>query len=219
MPSAQRPPPARTGHRLSIATLLLGLLCAIIMSAGLVRPAHAWDSEELEIFDLVEEVNENFYKFMGLQPDCTLPELKRAFRNLSVALHPDKNNGIDEDNRFRKLVTIYEVLKDTSKRAKYDLVLKNGLPNWKSAMYYYRRVHKMGLTEMAAIVFGIVTVGQYIIAWAAYMEKKFTAESLLGSKLKRNRRGGGAGGKGGGGVVDFEQMLEEIPRPSVFVSR
>lgn len=26
----------------------------------------AWDSEELEIFDLVEEVNKNFYDFMGL---------------------------------------------------------------------------------------------------------------------------------------------------------
>lgn len=42
-------------------------------------------------------------------------------------------------------------------------------------MYYYRRVHKMGLAEMAAIVFGILTVGQYICAWAAYVEKKFTA--------------------------------------------
>ena len=58
---------------------------------------------------------------------------------------------------------------------RYDLVLKNGLPNWKSALYYYRRVHKMGLAEMAALLFTILTVGQYIIAWAAYVEKKYTA--------------------------------------------
>lgn len=27
----------------------------------------AWDSEELEIFDLVEEINENFYKILNIE--------------------------------------------------------------------------------------------------------------------------------------------------------
>lgn len=58
---------------------------------------------------------------------------------------------------------------------RYNEVLKNGLPNWKSALYYYRRVRKMGLAEMSFIVFMIVTIGQYIVAWAAYAEKKYTA--------------------------------------------
>lgn len=109
-----------------------------------------------------------------MHQEATLSEIKRAFRNLSVILHPDKNNGEDEDNKFRKLVFVYEVLKDASKRQKYNDVLKNGLPNWKSAMYYYRHVRKMGLLEMSIILFGILTVGQYIIAWAAYAEKKHT---------------------------------------------
>lgn len=191
----------------------LGLLVWLV--AGLaVRPARAWDSDELEIFDLVEEINENFYTLMGVQPDCTLTELKRAFRNLSVVLHPDKNKGVDENNRFRKLVTVYEVLKDTGKRAKYDLVLRDGLPNWKSAMFYYRRVRKMGLAEMCAIVFAIVSIGQYIVAWAAYVEKKYTAETLIGSKLKRIQRKGQATAK----VTEIEMILDEILRPSVFVS-
>lgn len=60
---------------------------------------------------------------------------------------------------------------------RYNDVLKNGLPNWKSAVYYYRHVRKMGLTEMAIILFVIITVCQYIISWAAYAEKKFTAVS------------------------------------------
>lgn len=109
--------------------------------------------------------------------DATLSEIKRAFRNLSVIMHPDKSDAEDANHKFRNLVFIYEVLKDSSKREKYNNVLKNGLPNWKSAMYYYRRVHKMGLAEMSIILFGILTVGQYIIAWAAYVEKKYTAVS------------------------------------------
>lgn len=61
---------------------------------------------------------------------------------------------------------------------RYNDVLKNGLPNWKSALYYYRHVRKMGLAEMAIILFVIITICQYIISWAAYAEKKYTAVSL-----------------------------------------
>lgn len=63
------------------------------------------------------------------------------------------------------------------KREKYDLVLKNGLPNWKSALYYYRKARKVGLLEGALLLFVIITIGQYLIAWAVYLEKKFTMVS------------------------------------------
>lgn len=58
---------------------------------------------------------------------------------------------------------------------RYDKVLRDGLPNWKSALYYYRHYRKMGLMEMCALLFIIITVCQYIVAWAAYAEKKYTA--------------------------------------------
>lgn len=32
-----------------------------------VQCAYAWDTEELEIFDLVEEINLNFYNVLGVQ--------------------------------------------------------------------------------------------------------------------------------------------------------
>lgn len=74
---------------------------------------------------------------------------------------------------------MYDILKDGNKRAKYNDVLEHGLPNWKQAVYYYRRVRKMGLVEMAAILFIIITIGQYLVAWAAYFEKKYTIVSKL----------------------------------------
>lgn len=72
-----------------------------------------------------------------------------------------------------------QMFKIESPLSRYNDVLKNGLPNWKSALYYYRRVRKMGLAEMAALLFAIITVGQYIVAWAVYAEKKYTAVSAL----------------------------------------
>lgn len=107
------------------------------------------------------------------------------------------------------MVSIYEVLKEPTKREKYNKVLKDGLPNWKSALYYYRRMRKIGLYEGAAILFLIITVGQYLFAWAAYLEKKYTAEQVLGSKLKKlqkkNRN------------IDMDTILNEIPAPSLKV--
>lgn len=76
-------------------------------------------------------------------------------------------------------MAVYDVLRDANRRMRYNDVLKNGLPDWRQAVYYYRRVRKMGLTEMSVILFVLVTVGQYIVSWAAYLEKKYTAVSLL----------------------------------------
>lgn len=107
--------------------------------------------------------------------------IKKAFRGQSLILHPDKNDAPDAEVRFRNLVSVYEVLRDPGKRAHYDDVLKNGLPNWKSAVYYYRHVRKMGLMETLATLFVVITIGQYLVAWGAYVEKKYTAVSHLTS--------------------------------------
>ncbi|EDX02810.1 uncharacterized protein F54F2.9 [Drosophila yakuba] len=182
-----------------------------LMLAGLLllcaTGASAWHSEELEIFDLVEEVNRNFYEFMGINQTATGAEVKRAFRTLSIVLHPDKNPAEDANIQFRNLVSIYEVLKDPSRREKYDRVLKEGMPNWKSALYYYRRMRKIGLYEGAFILFLITTVGQYLFAWAAYLEKKYTAEQVFGTKLKKLQKKNKN--------IDMDVILSEIPMPSL----
>lgn len=74
---------------------------------------------------------------------------------------------------------IYEVLSDAQKRQRYHEVLEFGLPDWRSAVYYYRHVRKMGLLEMTVILFMILTVGQYVVLWAAYAENKYTIVSKL----------------------------------------
>lgn len=177
-------------------------LVSLLVIVGLsVNNVSAWDQDELEIFDLVEEINQNFYSILKVEQvsdgmsvlmvislvywlpilliqQASTREIRQAFRTLSLLLHPDKNSAEDANEQFRNLVAVYEVLKDTSKREKYDKVLKDGLPDWKSALYYYRRYRKMGLAEMVALVFVIFTIAQYIVSWAVYAEKKYTAVSI-----------------------------------------
>lgn len=187
------------------------LLAVVMMLAGMFScvAAHGWGSDDMEIFDLVEEVNQNFYSLMQINPNATNQEIKRAFRTLSVVLHPDKNDAEDANIQFRNLVSVYEVLKDAGKREKYDRVLKEGLPNWKSALYYYRRMRKVGLAEGLALLVVIISVIQYATAWAAYAEKKYTAEQIFGSKLKKLQKKNKTN-------VDIDTILNEIPTPSIW---
>lgn len=173
----------------------------------------AWNNDDLEVFDVVEEVNQNFYELMGIPQNANSSDIKKAFRRLSLQLHPDKNSAEDAEIKFRNLVSVYDVLRDPGKRERYDDVLINGLPNWRSAVYYYRHVRKMGLLEMSIILFIVITIGQYLVAWAAYFEKRYTYEQVLGSKLqkmqKKNR-------KGKMDVPDLAEILEKIPTPSMW---
>ncbi|KAL0894248.1 hypothetical protein ABMA27_014258 [Loxostege sticticalis] len=180
----------------------------MLLLFALVCGAAAWDDGDLEVFDVVEEVNQNFYELMGVAQDASPSEIKSAFKKLTLKLHPDKNDAPDADVQFRNLVSVHNILKDPGKREKYNEVLKNGLPNWRSAIYYYRHVRKMGLAEGSIILFIIITFGQYAVGWAAYAEKRFTAEQILNSRGKKHS-------KKSGFDAGLAEILEQLPKPSV----
>ncbi|XP_033220139.1 dnaJ homolog subfamily C member 1 [Belonocnema kinseyi] len=192
---------------------ILFMTFCVLIFFNVFDTSSAWDNEELEVFDVVEEVNQNFYELMGISQAANSSEIKKAFRRLSLQLHPDKNSADDAEIKFRNLVSVYDILKDPGKRERYDNVLVNGLPNWRSGVYYYRYVRKMGMLETTITLFFIITVGQYLVSWAAYFEKRYTYEQVLGSKLqkmqKRNR-------KGKMDVPDLAEILEKIPTPSMW---
>ena len=189
----------------------LEFIAVYVVVANLLSSVKCWDSEELELFDLVEEVNTNFYTLLGVVQNSDSKTIRHAFRNLSLKLHPDKNDAPDADIKFRQLVAVHEVLRDPVKRKRYDEVLENGLPDWRHPVYYYRRVRKMGLAEMLIIVFTIVTIGQYIVSWAAYLEKKYIVEEFVSAEKKRLQKKQKKGKLEG----NLPDMTIAIPKPSL----
>jgi DnaJ family protein C protein 1 len=149
---------------------------------------NAWEDGEFEMFDLVEEVGQNFYDVLEIPQESTKKEITQAYRKLSLKLHPDKNPAPDADVKFRQLVGIYEVLKDPLLRESYHTVLVEGLPNWRHPSYYYRRVRKLALWQVTLIVLVIVSVGQYLYGWASYWEKKLSVQEIIDAKLRRTQR-------------------------------
>ena len=60
---------------------------------------------------------ESYYKILGVSEQATQEEIKRAYRQLSLKSHPDKNPGDSEaSGRFHKISEAYEILGDVEKR-------------------------------------------------------------------------------------------------------
>ncbi|XP_062843939.1 dnaJ homolog subfamily C member 1 [Trichomycterus rosablanca] len=148
-------------------------------------PVTAWDAD-LELFDLVEEIPQTFYEFMSVSRDASSAEIRKAYRKLSLVLHPDKNKDENAETQFRQLVAIYEVLKDEERRQRYDDILVNGLPDWRQPVFYYRRVRKMSNGELGFLLFFILTVCHYAVIWSIYLEKQL--DELLSKKKKEKKK-------------------------------
>lgn len=63
----------------------------------------------------------DYYEILGLERNCSVAEIKKAYRQLAVKYHPDKNPGDKEaEERFKEASEAYAVLSDAEKRASYD---------------------------------------------------------------------------------------------------
>jgi molecular chaperone DnaJ len=60
----------------------------------------------------------DYYDILGVSKGASADEIKKAFRRLAVQYHPDKQGG--DEAKFKEINEAYEVLKDSSKRQRYD---------------------------------------------------------------------------------------------------
>ncbi len=68
----------------------------------------------------------DYYKTLGVKPEASADEIKRAYRKLARKYHPDVSKEADAEARFKELGEAYEALKDPEKRAQYDQVRQGG---------------------------------------------------------------------------------------------
>ena len=61
------------------------------------------------------------YELLGVKPDASADEIRKAYRKLAKQFHPDINPGKPEaEARFKEISAAYDLLSDSDKRARYD---------------------------------------------------------------------------------------------------
>jgi DnaJ-class molecular chaperone len=79
----------------------------------------------------MESKKESFYTVLGISENATPDEIKKAYRQLSLKYHPDKNQGsLEAITKFQQLNEAYETLSDPEKRQQYDLTRNNPFSNF-----------------------------------------------------------------------------------------
>ena len=62
----------------------------------------------------------DYYEILGVSKNADDASLKRAYRDLAMKYHPDRNLIIMKAEKFKEASQAYEGLKDKEKRAAYE---------------------------------------------------------------------------------------------------
>ncbi|XP_034657919.1 dnaJ-like protein 60, partial [Drosophila subobscura] len=74
---------------------------------------------------------QDHYNVLGVKYNATLQQIKKAFRQMALRFHPDKNKNGEE--KFKIIVRAYKVLIDPRKRYEFDQIYKSKMKNQKNS--------------------------------------------------------------------------------------
>src|SRR5436853_3640837 len=88
----------------------------------------------------------DFYSVLGVPRDASDDDIKKAYRKLAMAYHPDRNGGSKEaEERFKEITEAYDVLRDPQKRAAYDRYGEAGLRGGAGGMHHVDLSEALGI--------------------------------------------------------------------------
>lgn len=73
-------------------------------------------------------IKSDYYETLGISRNATQEDIKRAYRQMALKYHPDRNpNNKEAEDKFKEAAEAYSVLIDTEKKSIYDRFGHEGL--------------------------------------------------------------------------------------------
>jgi len=72
--------------------------------------------------------DKDYYKILGVSEGASLDDIKKAYRQMAMRYHPDRNqeNRKGAEERFKEISEAYYVLSDDKRRQEFDMFRKGG---------------------------------------------------------------------------------------------
>ncbi|KAK7327758.1 hypothetical protein VNO77_21849 [Canavalia gladiata] len=76
-----------------------------------------------EQISIIREIKrkKNYYEILGLEKSCTVEDVRKSYRKLSLKVHPDKNKAPGAEEAFKSVSKAFQCLSNEESRKKYDL--------------------------------------------------------------------------------------------------
>ncbi|XVF66209.1 hypothetical protein PTKIN_Ptkin10aG0017200 [Pterospermum kingtungense] len=80
-----------------------------------------YTEEHVELIRKIKR-NKDYYSVLGVEKTCSVDEIRRAYKKLSLKVHPDKNKAPGSEEAFKKVCKAFKCLSDDGSRRQYDQV-------------------------------------------------------------------------------------------------
>lgn len=79
-----------------------------------------YSEEQISIIRQIKR-QKDYYQILGLERDCTVEDVRKAYRKLSLKVHPDKNKAPGAEEAFKAVSKAFQCLSNEGKRRAYDV--------------------------------------------------------------------------------------------------
>ncbi|KAF8400662.1 hypothetical protein HHK36_013962 [Tetracentron sinense] len=92
---------------------------ARVQSSG--SSSRAYTEEHISIVRQIKK-QKDYYEILGLERTCSVEDVRKGYRKLSLKVHPDKNKAPGSEEAFKAVSKAFQCLSDEESRKRYDLV-------------------------------------------------------------------------------------------------
>ncbi|EEF37916.1 Protein HLJ1, putative [Ricinus communis] len=89
-------------------------------AASATSSTSTYTEEQITIVRQIKK-KKDFYDILGLEKTCTVDDVRKAYRKLSLKVHPDKNKAPGAEEAFKAVSKAFQCLSNEESRKKYDV--------------------------------------------------------------------------------------------------